>query len=83
MPIRLASLILRLKFIVNRDIQIATITVVGSATQLSRDALARFHGQHIREVENRLLPVGVFRVRTRAEAHGLVAAGEFNVEPRD
>jgi hypothetical protein len=50
---------------------------------LSLNLLSGLDGQNIREVEHGLLPVGVLCVWSGAESDGLVACGEFDVEPGD
>jgi hypothetical protein len=76
-------LLLRLELVINRNVEISSVAVVGSAAQLALDLLASLDGENVCKIEHCLLPVGVLGVRTRAEADGLVAGGELNVEPRN
>jgi hypothetical protein len=83
MPLGHPTRILRLHLIINRNIQISPIILVGPAAQLAAHGLPSFHGQDVGEVEDGLLPVGVLGVGSGAEADGLVAGGELDVEPGD
>lgn len=76
-----SALILRLQLVINRNIQVSSVLVVRSASQLALDVLAGLDGQDVCEVEDCLLPVGVFCVGSGAESHGLVAGRELDVEP--
>lgn len=75
--------IVRLQLVINCNVQITVLDVVGSAFELTLDVLAGFDGENVCEVEDGLLPVRVLGVWASAEAHGLVAGGELDVEPRD
>lgn len=75
--------ILRLHLVIDHDIQISAILLVGSTRQAALYFLSRLHRQHIGKVEDCLLPVGVLRVRAGGEADWFVACGEFDVEPGD
>ena len=79
----LSSAIIRLQLVLQPDVQISPIPVVGPARQHTPDALSRLDRQRVLEVENRLLPVRVFCVWTRAEPDRLVAPAELDVEPGD
>lgn len=75
--------IVRLQLVINCNVQITVLDVVGSAFELTLDVLAGFDGENVCEVEDGLLPVRVLGVWASAEAHGFVAGGELDVEPRD
>lgn len=75
--------IVRLQLVINCNVQITVLDVVGSAFELTLDVLAGFDGQNVCEVEDGLLPVRVLGVWASAEAHRFVAGGELDVKPRD
>lgn len=83
MSISGATLLLGVELVVNRNVQISPVAVVGTAGKLACHLLAGLDGEHIGEVEDGLLPVGVLGVWAGAEADGFVAGGELNVEPGD
>lgn len=75
------ALILRLILIINHDIQISPVVRVRLAAQLARYRFSRLHRQHVGKVEHRLFPMRVLGMRAGAEANGLVAGGELDIEP--
>lgn len=75
--------LLALELVVDSDIQVSWVAVVGGAGQLARDGLAGLDGHGLLGVEDGLLPVGVLGVGTSREVDGLVASVERDVEPRD
>lgn len=76
-------MVVGLGLVLEDDVEVATVVVVGGAGELALDLLAGLDGQDVLEVEDGLLPVGVLGVRAGGEADGLVAGGELDVEPRD
>jgi hypothetical protein len=76
-------LVLRFHFVVNRNIKISPVAVVGSAAELAAHALTSLCRQHVGEVEDGLLPVRILGMRACAESHRLVAGAELDVEPCD
>lgn len=81
--VRYSALLLRLKLVVDRDVQVSPVPVVRSACQLARYILASLYGEDIGKVEDSLLPVRVLGVWASAESDGLVAGGELDIEPCD
>jgi len=79
----LTTLLVGLERILNLDVQISSVAVVGLAEKSSVELLAGLDGEVVVEVEDGLLPVGVLCVGAGAELDGLVAGGELNVEPGD
>ena len=79
----LATLLVGLERILNLDVQISSVAIVGLAEKSTVELLAGLDGEVVVEVEDGLLPVGVLCVGAGAELDGLVAGGEFNVEPGD
>ena len=79
----LTTLLVGLERILNLDVQISSVAVVGLAEQGTVELLAGLDGEVVVEVEDGLLPVGVLCVGAGAELDGLVAGGELNVEPGD
>lgn len=79
----LTTLLVGLERILNLDVQISSVAVVGLAEQGTVELLAGLDGEVVVEVEDGLLPVSVLCVGAGAELDGLVAGGEFNVEPGD
>lgn len=76
------GLVLSLEGVVELDVEVATVLVVGLDLQVALDLLALVDGDDLVEVKDGLLPVGVLCVGARGEADGLVAGGKLNVEPR-
>lgn len=72
-----------LEVVVNLNVEVATVLVVGPDVELALDLLAVLDGEDVLDVEDGLLPVGVLGVGAGGEADGLVASGEVDVEPRD
>jgi hypothetical protein len=83
MPLRHPHFILRLILVVNRDVQISPVAVIGSATQATGNLLASLDRQHVAEIEDGLLPVGVLCVWACGKSYRLVASRKLNVEPCD
>lgn len=75
--------VVRLEGVVDVDVEVAPVLGVGLDLQDARDLLARLDGEHVLEVEDGLLPVGVLCVRAGGEADRLVAGREVDVEPGD
>lgn len=59
------------------------VLLAGPVLELSNDCLALFDSQYVLQVKHGLLPVRILCVRAGRELDGLVAGGEFNVEPGD
>lgn len=76
-----SSLIFGLQLVVDSNVQVSSILLVWSASKLACDVFASLDSEDIGEIEDGLLPMCVFGVWTGAEAHGLVASGEFDVKP--
>lgn len=83
MPVTDTALLFSVELIIDRNVQISPVAVVGTAGQLACDLLAGLDGEHIGEVEDSLLPVSVLGVWAGAEAYRLVASRELDVEPGD
>lgn len=75
--------VIRLELIGDLDVEIALILLVGLVLEDAFDLLALLDGEHFAEVEDGLLPVGVFGVWAGGEADGFVAGCEVDVEPGD
>lgn len=69
------------ELVLNLDVKVAAVSVVGLDVQGTLNLLASLHGDHVLEVEDSLLPVGVLGVGAGREADGLVGGGEVDVEP--
>jgi len=78
-----AALVGGLGLVGESDVEVTTVVVVRRACELTLNLLAGLDGEDVLEVEDGLLPVGVLGVGASGEADGLVAGGEFDVEPRD
>jgi hypothetical protein len=83
LALRLPALVLGLKPVRKRDIQIPAILLIRLVLQRTGHLLALLDGQHIVEIKHRLLPMRVLCVRARGELDGLVAGRELDVEPGD
>lgn len=81
--VRDAARVFCLQLVVDRNVQVSAVLIVGTAAQLAADGLALLDSQDIGQIENSLFPVRVLRVWTGAETDGLVACGEFDIEPGD
>lgn len=79
----LATLLVGLESILDLNVQISSVAVVGLAEQSAVELLAGLDGKVVVEVEDSLLPMRVLCVGAGAELDGLVAGGELNVEPGD
>lgn len=75
--------VLVLELVIDGDIKITLVFLVGAVVERALNLLALLDGEDVLEVEDGLLPVGVLGVGTGREADGLVAGGEVNVEPGD
>lgn len=73
--------ILGLETVLDLDVEIAAVLLVGPVVQGALDLLALLDGKDVLQVEHGLLPVSVLCVRASGEADGLVAGAEVNVEP--
>lgn len=71
-----------LQLVVDCNVKVSAVLVVGAAGQRAVNLFALLTGENILEVEHCLLPVGVLGVRAGGESNGLVACGELDVEPR-
>lgn len=77
----LTTLLVGFEVVLNLDIQISSVSLVGLAEKGTVELLASLNGEVVVKVEDGLFPVGVLCVRTSRELDGLVAGREFNVEP--
>jgi hypothetical protein len=78
-----AALVVGLSLVLETNVEVAGVVLVGSAREHALDLLAGLDGEDVLEVEDGLLPVCVLGVGTGGELDGLVAGGELDVEPRD
>jgi hypothetical protein len=78
-----AALVVGLGLVLETNVEVAGVVLVGSAREHALDLLAGLDGEDVLEVEDGLLPVCVLGVGTGGELDGLVAGGELDVEPRD
>jgi hypothetical protein len=78
-----AALVVGLSLVLETNVEVAGVVLVGGAREHALDLLAGLDGENVLEVENGLLPVCVFGVGTGGELDGLVAGGELDVKPRD
>jgi hypothetical protein len=78
-----ATLLGGLESVLDLDVQISSVSVVGLAEKSAVELLAGLDGEVVVEIENGLLPVRVLGVGAGRELDGLVAGREFNVEPGD
>lgn len=78
-----AALVVGLSLVLEGDVKVAVVVLVGGTGEHALDLLAGLDGEDVLEVEDGLLPVGVLGVGTGGELDGLVAGGELDVEPRD
>ena len=79
----LATLLVGLESILDLDVQISSVAVVGLAEQSAVELLAGLNGKVVVEVKDGLLPMRVLGVGAGRELDGLVAGRELNVEPGD
>jgi len=75
--------VVRLELVVDLDVEVAAVLVIGLDEELAGDLLTLLDGEDVLEVEDGLLPVGVLGVGAGREADRLVARGEVDVKPRD
>lgn len=75
--------VLRVHLVVDLDVEVSSVVLVGLAAEFTLDRLAGLDGKDVGQVEDGLFPVGVLGVWASAESYGLVASGELNVEPGD
>lgn len=78
-----ATWVISLELVVELDVQISPVPLVGPAVELDAHLLAGLDGDGILEVEDGLLPVCVLCVWASRELDGLVAGAELDVEPGD
>jgi hypothetical protein len=78
-----ATLLSGLERVLDLNVQISSVSLVGLAEKSAVELLASLDGEVVVKVENGLLPVGVFCVGASRELDRLVAGREFNVEPSD
>ena len=74
--------VLSLQSVRNRNVQVTLLLLVRLARQESRDGLLAFHSEDFSQVEDRLLPVGVFAVGTGGEVDWFMTGTELDIEPR-
>ena len=79
----LATLLVGLESVLDLDVQVSSVSVVGLAEKSAVELLASLDGEVVVEVEDGLLPMRVLCVGAGRELDGLVAGREFNVEPGD
>lgn len=79
----LTTLLVGLEVVLDLDIQISSVSLVGLAKKGTVELLASLDSEVVVKVEDGLFPVGVLCVRASRELDGLVAGREFNVEPGD
>lgn len=79
----LTTLLVGLEVVLNLDIQISSVSLVGLAEKGTVELLTSLNSEVVVKVEDGLFPVGVLCVRAGRELDGLVAGREFNVEPGD
>lgn len=70
-----------LERILNLDVQVASIPLVGPAEQRAVQLFARLDRQVVVEVKDGLLPMRVLCVGAGGKLDGLVAGAKLNVEP--
>lgn len=70
-----------LHLVVDLDVEITIVAVVGRTRQCALDDVSVRDGQCLWGVEHCLLPVSVLGLWAGAELDGLVASGELDVEP--
>jgi hypothetical protein len=73
--------VLGIKFVLNGDVEVTRVLLVGLAGERAVDLLTLLHGKNVLEIQDGLLPVGVLGVRSGGETDGLVTGGELDVEP--
>jgi hypothetical protein len=78
-----ATLLVGLKSVLNLDVQISSVSVVGLAEKSAVELLASLDGKVVVKVEDGLLPMRVLCVGAGGELDGLVAGRELNIEPGD
>lgn len=71
------------ELVVNGDVEITVVLLAGLVLENAGNGLTLLDCQHVLQVEDGLLPMGVLGVRSGGELDGLVAASEFDIEPRD
>lgn len=79
----LAGDIFGLERIVDRNIKISTILIIGPHHQVARDFFILLNCQHLPKIKYCLFPVRVFSVWASRKADRLVAPSEVDVEPCD
>lgn len=65
------------------DIKVALVLVVRFVLKDAGHSLFLLNSKHIAQVEYRLLPVGISRMRSGGKANRLVACRKVNIEPRN
>jgi hypothetical protein len=78
-----ATLLSGLERVLDLNVQISSVSLVGLAEKSAVKLLTGLDGKVVVKVENGLLPVGVFCVGASRELDGLVAGRELNIEPSD
>jgi hypothetical protein len=71
------------ELVLDFDIKVALVLVIGLVRQSTFDLLPTFDSKNFLQIEHRLLPVRVFRVWAGRELDRLVACRELNVKPCD
>jgi len=82
-PVSRSSRIIGLEFVVDLNVQVPGFLIIRPTFQGTSNTLMLDYSKDLPQVEDRLLPVSVFCVRTCRKSYGLVAGGKFNVEPSD
>lgn len=76
-----SSAILRTQLVVNLDVKVSSVLLVGLHLQIAHDLLSLLYREDVTQVEDCLLPVCVLGVRARGESDGLVTRCKVDVEP--
>ena len=76
-----SGLVCGVQLVIDFDIEVALVLRVRLICEVSCNTLAFFDCEDFAEVENRLLPVCIFGVRTGREPNGFVTGSEVDVEP--
>lgn len=63
------------------DVEVALILIIGFVHEDASDLLSLLYSQDFSEIEDSLLPVGIFGMWTCRKADGFVACGKVDIEP--
>ena len=69
--------------VLDGNVKISVVSCIWAALESTGDDIACIHCELVSGVEDGVLPMGVFGVRTSAEAHRLVARVKGHVEPAE